>query len=164
MAKKKIDYLDLKIRFNDVMMRELGLDITDDGNDYLYDMDTESILQIKEKYIKYCDYEYPMLRHNEIEMNLIENPRLTETICLPFLMKLCERKGIMFHSIEQVPIDGSDKGYFALIYIYDGQTREFRSDSYVNESVRIFSLITKLNKTSHLYRFNEFDVEFPKKK
>ena len=72
--KKNIDMLDLKIRFNDAMMRELGLDITE--NDYVYDMDTESILQIKGKFIKYCDYEYPILKYNEeIELNLIENPR-----------------------------------------------------------------------------------------
>ena len=84
MAKKKIDYFDLKVRFNDVMMRELGIDIVEDDDrylDYLYDIDTGNILQIKEKFIKYCDYEYPVIKFNEIEMNLIENPRLTETLC-----------------------------------------------------------------------------------
>ena len=83
MAKKKIDYFDLKVRFNDVMMRELGIGIVEDDDhylDYLYDIDTGNILQIKEKFIKYCDYEYPVIKFNEIEMNLIENPRLTETL------------------------------------------------------------------------------------
>lgn len=167
MAKKKIDYFDLKLRFNDVVMRELGIGIIEDEGrylDYLYDIDSGNILQIKEKFIKYCEYEYPMLKHNEIEMNLIENPRLTETLCLPFLMRFCERKGIVFHSMSQIPVDGSSKGYFALTYIAEGQTKELRSDMYGNESVRIFNLITKINKTSHMYRFNEFDIEFPKKK
>lgn len=163
MAKKKIDLLDLKIRFNDIMMRELGLDITED-DDYIYDIDTESILQIKEKFIKYCDYEYPVLKHNEIEMNLIENPRLTETLCLPYLVRFCERNGVIFHTMSQVPIDGSNKGYFTLSYIAEGQTKEIKSNSYINESLRIFNLITKINKTEHLYRFDELDVEIPKKK
>lgn len=167
MAKKKIDYFDLKVRFNDVMMRELGIDIVEDDDrflDYLYDIDTGNILQIKEKFIKYCDYEYPVIKFNEIEMNLIENPRLTETLCLPFLMNFCKRKNIIFHSISQVPVDESSKGYFVMVYITEGQTKEIRSDVFCNESVRIFNLITKINKTSHMYRFNEFDVEFPKKK
>lgn len=167
MAKKKIDYFNLKVRFNDVMMRELGIDIVEDDDrylDYLYDIDTGNILQIKEKFIKYCDYEYPVIKFNEIEMNLIENPRLTETLCLPFLMNFCKRKNIIFHSISQVPVDESSKGYFVMAYITEGQTKEIRSDIFCNESVRIFNLITKINKTSHMYRFNEFDVEFPKKK
>ena len=74
MAKKKVNLFDLKVRFNDVVMRELGLDTTDD--DYLYNVDTESILQIKEKFIKYVDNEYFILKTNEIELNLIDNPKL----------------------------------------------------------------------------------------
>lgn len=160
--KKNIDMLDLKIRFNDAMMRELGLDITE--NDYVYDMDTESILQIKGKFIKYCDYEYPILKYNEeIELNLIENPRLAETIILPFITNFCNRKGLTFQSVSQYPIDGTNKGYFILSYIYNDEVKEIRSDNYINESVRIFNLICKLNKTEHLYRFNEFDIEIPKK-
>lgn len=80
MAKKKVNLFDLKVRFNDVVMRELGLDTTDD--DYLYNVDTESILQIKEKFIKYVDNEYFILKPNEIELNLIENPRLMELLSL----------------------------------------------------------------------------------
>lgn len=161
---KKMDYFDLKVRFNDVVMRELGLDITED--DYLYDMDSMSIIQIKEKYIKYSEHEYTMFRHNEIEMNLIENPRLMENIALPFLVNFCGREGYIFHSMAQVPLEGSKKGYFTLSYvdIATGECKEVKSDVFMNESVRILNFITKINMTSHLYDFNEFDVEIPKKR
>ena len=53
MAKKKQSIFELKMRFNDIMMQELGLDITEEN--YLYDIEEESILQISEKYIKYFD-------------------------------------------------------------------------------------------------------------
>lgn len=162
MAKKKIDMFELKVRFNDVMMRELGLDITDD--DYLYDMDTESILQIKEKYIKYFDVDYIQLKPNEIEMNLIENPRLTELLVLPFLNNVCERSNVVFQSLSQSPISGTDKGIFVMTYIKNGEVKNYKSDPYVNESVRIFNLICKLNKTCNLYKFEDFDIKIERKK
>ena len=166
MAKKKIDYDAIKNRFNDVVMRELGLGITED--DYIYDMDTETILQIKEKFIKYCEYgegEVPYLKHNEIEMNLLENPRLTETISFPYLYNYCERKGVTFHTISQVPADdGTDMGRCILSYISSGQAFSVESDMFSNEAVRVFNLITKVNKTSHLYKFEDFDIKIPKKK
>ena len=160
MTKKEQKFFDLKLRFNDVVMRELGLDITDEG--YLYNIDTESILQIKEKFIKYTEDEYCIFRHNEIEMNLLENPRLTETISLPYINDFCNRKGIILQSVSQSLIEGTNKGCFILSYIFEGKIKEFKSDNFINESLRIFNLICKINKTENMYRFNEFDVEIPK--
>ena len=161
MTKKEQKFFNLKLRFNDVVMRELGLDITDEG--YLYDMDTESIFQIKEKFIKYVEDEYTTFRHNEIEMNLLENPRLTETIVLPYINHFCARKGIVMQSFSQSPIEGTNKGYFILSYISDGTVKGLKSDAFVNESVRIFNFICKINKTANMYKFNEYDVEIPRK-
>lgn len=162
MAKKKIISLDLKMRFNDIVMRELGLGITDD--DYIYDMDTESILQIKEKFIKYCDYENPTLKYNEIDLNLIENPRLMETLSLPYFSNYCKRNGITFETISQVLINGTNKGIFVLHYCINGETKCIESEPFINDSVRIFNLICKLNKTTNLYQFNNFDIEIERKK
>ena len=39
MARRKKNLFDLKVRFNDIVMRELGLDITEDDNNYLYNID-----------------------------------------------------------------------------------------------------------------------------
>lgn len=162
MAKKKVNLFDLKVRFNDVVMRELGLDTTDD--DYLYNVDTESILQIKEKFIKYVDNEYFILKPNEIELNLIENPRLMELLSIPFLNDLCKRSNVVFQSINQCPITGTDKGIFVLSYIKNGTITDFKSDAFVNESVRIFNLICKVNRTCNLYKFDEFDIKIERKK
>ena len=52
MSIRESTLLKLKIGFNDIVMRELGLDITED--DHIYDMDTNTIIQINEKFIKYC--------------------------------------------------------------------------------------------------------------
>ena len=162
MAKKKQNLFELKSRFNDIMMQELGLDITED--DYLYDIESQSILQISEKFIKYFEYENPIVRHNEIELNLLENPRLSETLVIPYLTKYCQDKGIIFHSVSQSPIDGSNKGVFVLSYMHTGLVKEFKSDEFVNESVRIFNLVCKINKTCHFYDFNKFDIEIKKDK
>lgn len=162
MAKKKVNLFDLKVRFNDVVMRELGLDTTEE--DYLYNVDTESILQIKEKYIKYIEDEYFVLKSNEIEFNVIENPRLMELLSIPFFNNLCERSGVIFQSINQCPISGTDKGIFVLSYIKDGKITDFKSDAFVNESVRIFNLICKTNRTCNLYKFDEFDIKIERKK
>lgn len=162
MAMNKAKLLDIKIRFNDAVMRELGFDLTDE--DYLFDMDTETVLQIKEKYIKYCEVDDPYIKHNEIEMNLLENPRLTETLIIPFIHNYCARKNIILQSIAQVPIKGSKKGFFIMYYSINGETKDMKSDPFENESVRIFNLITKMNKTSHMYQFDLFDIEIPRRK
>lgn len=162
MARKKQNLFEIKLRFNDIMMQELGLDITED--DYLYDMDTMSILQISEKFIKYFEYENPIVKYNEIELNLLENPRLCETLVIPYLTRYCESRGIIFHSISQSPIDGSKRGTFVLSYMHEGLVKEFKSDEFENESVRIFNLICKINKTTHFYEFNKFDIEIKKDK
>ena len=71
MTKRELHLLNLKMGFNDIAMREWGLDITDD--DYIYDMDTETIIQINEKFIKYSDLVDPILKFNEnIESTLQE--------------------------------------------------------------------------------------------
>ena len=68
--------------------------------------------------------------------------------------------------MAQVPLEGSKKGYFTLSYvdIATGECKELKSDVFMNESVRILNFITKINMTSHLYDFDEFDVEIPKKR
>ena len=43
-------------------------------------------------------------------------------------------------------------------YIENGKTKEIRSDDFMNECLRMFNLITKLNHTSHLYDFEIFDI------
>ena len=75
-----------KIRFNDICMREYGLDITEE-DDYVYDIDTESIFSFKEKFIKYCEDFNPYLKPNEVEFNLLENSRMMEAIFAGFLVK-----------------------------------------------------------------------------
>jgi hypothetical protein len=152
--------LELKIDFNDICMREMGLDITD--NDYLYIMDSNTIIQIKEKFIKYSEYEFPILKHNEIDLNLIENPRLMETLTYMYLANRLV-SSIKIVSISQSPIMGTNKGCCILSYEKNGEIKELRSDAYTNESIRIFNLICKVNKTDHLYDFDKYDVPINKK-
>ena len=162
MARKKKNLFDLKVRFNDIVMRELGLDITEDDNNYLYNIDGDFILQIKGKFIKYFYEDYIILKHNEMEFNVLENPRLMEMIILPFISNYCDRKNVTFQSMSQVPTNENDKGRFIVSYIEMNDKGEriihdISSDAYINESVRIFNLICKINKTTNLYNFNEFD-------
>ena len=150
MAQKKINITEIKVNFNDISMRELRLD--SDENDHIYDMDTESIYMIKEKYIKYSEDEYPNIMRDEIDMNLIENPRLMEILFGTWIVKWATRKQVEITSFYQSTIRGSNKGFFVMTYIdANGETQEMQSDVYINESVRIFNLISKLNHTSHMY-------------
>lgn len=160
MPRRKIDMQVLKSEFNDKVMREMGLDMTDEG--YIYDMDTTTIIQIKEKFIKYCEDEYEAnnLRHNEIELNLIENPRLMENLTLMFLNRRINNK---IEAMTQAAIPGSARGYFVLSFLRGNQVAEMRSDAYVNESVRIFNLICKINKTINMYDFDKFDIVIERK-
>lgn len=162
MARKKINMTELKINFNDITMRELKLDI--DDNNHIYDMDTESVYMIKEKYIKYSEDEYPAIMRDEIDMNLIENPRLMEMLFGIWITKWAARKQVEITSFYQSAIRGSNKGFFVMTYIAsNGETQEMKSDVFVNESVRIFNLISKLNHTSHMYDLSELDIEIPRK-
>lgn len=161
MAQKKINITELKVNFNDISMRELGLDI--DDNDHIYDMDTESIFMIKEKYIKYSEDEYPQIAKNEIELNLIENPRLMEILFGMWITKWASRKNVEVTSYYQSPIRGSNKGFFAITFLKNGEMQEMKSEVFINESVRVFSLISKLNHTSRMYDLSQFDIEIKRK-
>ena len=158
---KKENLLEFKVNFNDITMRELGLDI--DENNHVYNIETESIYQIKEKFIKYSDEEYPVIRANEMDMNLIENPRLMEILFGIYITDWCNRKGYEFTSYYQSAIRGSNKGFFVVTYNINGESSEIKSDVFVNESVRIFNLITKINHTTHLYDLENFDIEILRK-
>lgn len=147
---------DLKISFNDFCMREMKLDITEDGR--LYMMDTDTILIYNEKFLKYPEDEYTLIRPNEIELNLLKNARIMDSLLSMFLDEYQRRAGIEISSIFQSTQNKGDKGYCGFIYIKDGKNSEFRSDIFKNESLRMFNLITKLNHTSHLYDFNMFDI------
>lgn len=145
-----------KMRFNDICMREYGLDITEE-DDYVYDMDTESILQFKEKFIKYCEECNPYLKPNEIEFNLLENSRMMEALFAGFLSKYALRKGQEIVSMHQSNIQGTSKGVFCYSYFNCGKTIEVSSEPYVYESVRVLNLLCKMNKSAHMYNFEEFD-------
>ena len=166
MTKKEKEALALynaKVDFNDIVCRELGLGV--DDNDHVYDITSDALLMIKDKLIKCSDDQYPRLAHNEIDMNLIENPRLMEILFGQWLENRANSKGIEITSMYQSAIRGSNKGFFVVTYIVEGESREKRSDVFVNESLRIFNLICKLNHTEHLYKFrlNDLDIEIIRK-
>lgn len=159
----KSESFDLRSNFNDVCMREMHLDI-DDYN-HVVDVDTESILQIKEKFIYYPEYEYTIIPSNDIELNLLENSRLMETLFTLYLSKYFKRKNmqITVEAISQDMIPGSEKGVTTISYLdTDHIVKQIISDKYVNESVRMLSLICNFNKTSHLYDLDNFDVVIEK--
>ena len=48
-------------------------------------------------------------------------------------------------------------------YEKDGKVLSIKSSPFKNESVRVFNLICKINKTEHLYDFDEMDIVIEKK-
>lgn len=155
MTKKKITF-ELKQNFNDIFMRELGLDISDDNR--IYDMDSETMFQYNEKFIRYFEDENDILRGDEIEFNMLENSRLAQMLVGIYLDKVSTIRGLEIIShVSSTSVRG-EKGYAAFLYIEKGQTQECRSEIFLNESVRLFNLVCKLNHTDHLYDFNEFDI------
>ena len=157
--KKKEDLFKLTLIFNDAFMRETGLDI--DDNDHVYNMETDCALVIGEKFLKYRDYEYPVLNGNEIDFNLLENPKLCETIANMWLHDNISNEIL---SLDQCIIPGSKKGTFVLNYLKNGKIENIKSDAFLNESVRVFNLLCKITKRTHLYDFESMDVVIEKDK
>lgn len=158
----KSESLEYKVGFNDFVMREMGFDI--DEYDHLYDLETETILQIKEKFIKYTDELYPYLQFNEIDLNLIENYRLLESLFQVYITNYARSHMMEIKSFSFSKMKGTKKGKFTLSYINGGRIVDIESDPYENESVRIFNLVCKLNHRVHLYDFEAFDVTIEKDK
>lgn len=145
--------------FNDAFMREAGLDI--DDNDHIFNLETDCALVINEKFLKYRDYEYPVVNANEIDFNLIENPKLCETLANAWLHDHINNDIL---SLDQCIIPGSIKGTFVLSYIKNGKTECIKSDPFVNESVRVFNLLCKITKRAHLYDFKSMDIVIEREK
>ena len=56
------------------------------------------------------------------------------------------------------------KGTFVLSYLKNGKIENIKSDAFVNESVRVFNLICKITKRTHLYDFESMDIIIEKDK
>jgi hypothetical protein len=155
--------LEYKVGFNDYCMREMGFDI--DEHNHLYDMETNTLLQIKEKFIAYNDEDvYPYLQYNEIDLNLIENYRLFETLFQVYITNYARSHNMDVRSFSLSKMKGTKKGKFTVSYMNNGEIVNIESDPYENESVRIFNLICKLNHRTHLYDFEAFDIFIEKDK
>lgn len=157
---RKLMY-EFKISFNMVVMHEMNLDVNDSDHIFhIEDDESESIWTIKGKFIKASEDEYPIIGPNEIDMNLIENPRLMELLFKMWITIYCRNHAMEETSCYQSSINGSNLGFFAFTYTdSDGVTKEIKSDNFINESVRILNLICKLNHTAHRYDFSHFDIE-----
>ena len=59
--------------------------------------------------------------------------------------------------MHQSSIQGTDKGIFCYSYYNAGKTIEVASDKFVFESVWVLNLLCKMNKSEHMYNFEEFD-------
>ena len=160
MTTKDKKLLDLKINFNTIVMRELGLGYNDDGYIFKYpenESDFAELLQIKEKFIKYSEDQYPMIAHNEIDLNLIDNPRLMEYLVYMYLSENLSNP-IVSIEIIQAP-EGGGLCYAVLTYKTESEVKSIKSDVFVNESLGLFNLVCKIKKTTRLYGYiNEFDV------
>lgn len=161
-AEKEQELFDLRVQFNDYVLRELGLDINDDN--YVYDIEKQQLLQINGKFIKYpesiTDSQY-INKNKEIELNCIENAGLVEILAVRYINDFCKKLGITLQSVSQECVDNNN-GYFSLAYITGGNILHKDSDCFINESIRIFNLVCKLNKTDRLYtrRLPIFDSKF----
>lgn len=154
--------IDTKVNFNDIVMREMGLDI--DENDHLYDMETEYLYKVKEKFIRYSEEEYPILYNNEIDMNLIENPKLMEILFGLWIEKWGKRNNYKITSFSQISLKGSKNGFFNITYVNNkGEIKEIKSNIFINESLRIFNLICILNHRPKMYDFSRFNIEIIRK-
>ena len=159
--KKKTITLAMEIGFNDMVMQEMGLDIND--HDHIYDEEDEVIIQYDGCYLKYYDTDYIDLRPDEIKFNLIRNARLMDTLVARYIDKFCIRHGVQLSTYHQVGGFRGAKGYAAITYVENGVSKEIRSDELVNESVRLFNLVCKINGTDDWYDFEKFDIVEEKK-
>ena len=164
MAKKKQKIIqeipeNIKIAFNDFCIRELKLDVSDDDRLCRIDETDNSITLIKynDKFLK-CPDEYTIIRGDELELNLLKNVRIMDSLLSSFLNDYQQRVGIEITSVFQSTHDKGATGYCGFKYIQNGKIKEQKSDDFINESLRMFNLITKLNHTSHLYDFKMFDI------
>lgn len=159
---KKSESFDLRMMFNDLCLRELDLDYTEEN--YIYDIESDSILQIKDKFIRYIDIEGVIPKGNEIELNLLENARLMETISLKFLDRWAGTHGYVIEVLSQDKLPNTSKGVFTITYNDNNTVKQISSNPYYNESVRIIDIICGINGTSHLYDLDEFDVSIERDK
>ena len=81
-----------------------------------------------------------------------------DSLLSSFLDEYQQRSNIERFSVFQSTHDKGATGYCGFKYMQNGKIKEQKSDDFINESLRMFNLITKLNHTSHLYDFKMFDI------
>lgn len=149
---------ELRIRFNQFCTTELGFDI-DEQTERLYDLDTDELVVINEKFIKDYEGEYSDIRYyaNDTKLLLLDNAGLLTALFMIYLGKFNGTMDVL--TFQHSTSTKGDSGKFSCtIKGVNGINEIIESDSFMNESVRIFNIICKINKTVMRYNFKEFDV------
>lgn len=166
------DYVTDNMReaFNDVCLREMNLDLTTD--DLVYDVETESLLQCDGLFLKYCPSKYTIINKNkETRFDLIENPKLMTILTSVYCERQLNKRGIKILGLNQYITDkNTGYGYVSLSLeamkhlTYNGEiagtwiVNDINSDNYINETVRLLSLVTKINGTDKMYSLEALDA------
>lgn len=166
------DYVtdDLREIFNDVCLREMGLDLTKE--DLVYDIESNTVLQFDGLYLKYCPSKYTIINQSiETRFNLIENPKLMTMLASMYCTNVINKRGYKVLGLNQYITNQQNySGYVALaveprsVVTYNGQIagyirmQDIRSDVFINESVRLLSLVCKVNGTGDMYDLSALDV------
>lgn len=153
--KKEITF-ELRENFNDIVMRELGLDITD--NNEVFDIETDSLLSFGDKVLIYPEYEFQRLKPDQMELNFLENSRMFTMLFGMYLDSNAKAQGVEISSVYQSESKRGIKGYMAYTKIENGAIVTVKSKEFFNESVRILNLLCIINRTDHLYDFEMFDI------
>lgn len=153
--------ISLRIAFNDIAIRELGLEI-DENSERICEIcdDAINILQYNDKFLKYYEGPNTIVRHNEIELNLIDNSRLMQILFGRFIAKYSavNNLDVLSYYLTTNNTMANNPGQFVCTVEVAKKCTNIESDYFVNESVRILNLICKLNGTDSRYNFKELDM------
>lgn len=165
------DYVtdELREAFNDLCLREMGLDLTE--NDLVYDVESNTIMQFDGMYLRYCDSKYTIINEaTDIRFDLIDNAKLMNILASWYCSKELAKRGYRVLGMNQyITNKNTYSGYLTLsiegsMGTYNGTAigrvnlQDIRSGEFINESVRLLSLVCTINGTAEMYDLKQLDA------
>lgn len=166
------DYItdELREAFNDVCLREMNLGLTKE--DLVYDIESNTIVQIDGLFLRYCDSKYTIINQaTEARFDLIDNSKFMSMLVSHYCTRELNKRNCKVLGINQyITNNNTYRGYVSLtiepapVMTYNGEPvgyaciKDIRSDEYINESVRLLSLVCKVNETDSMYDLSRLDV------
>lgn len=153
--------MDKNKEFSNIVLQEIGLEVTKDNK--VVDQDTQTEIKYKGKSIKYSPVDKPLfIGRNDIEFNPISNINLMNHLFGYYANKLEQEEDRHINMTCFSDTGENEKGVAICYETVNGRSNSLKSKEYYNSSVMLTDLISQINGNNSI-DYSQYDEKIDPK-